>query len=71
MRALAYNDLSADWNTVATVQALEAILQMHAQGRPGAAVLVIDGGLVLYLPGRLEPQLLYDPNTAPCLTKSQ
>src|SRR5207247_5456040 len=32
MRALAYNDVSADRNTVAVVQALEAILARHASG---------------------------------------
>src|SRR5207302_340599 len=40
MRALAYNDLSADRNTVAVVQALEAILTRHARGQPGSMVEV-------------------------------
>jgi len=71
MRALAYNDLSADWNTVATVQALEAILQLHAQGRPGAVVHVLDGALTLCQPGLTEPKLLYDPKLAPRPTESQ
>src|SRR5205814_10656934 len=35
MRTLAYADLSADRNTVAVVQALEAILQRQAAGQPG------------------------------------
>jgi predicted dehydrogenase len=61
MRALAYNDLSADRNTVATVQALEAILQAHAAGQPGGIVFVNapQGGLVLHSPGQTEPRVLY------------
>jgi hypothetical protein len=61
MRALSYNDLSADRNTVAVVQALEAILQAHADGRPGSMVEVNGpaGGLVLHTPGRAEPSVLY------------
>jgi predicted dehydrogenase len=49
-RALAYNDLSADRNCVAIVQAMEAILKRHAAGGPGCLVEVNgrDGGLVLY-----------------------
>lgn len=49
-RALTYNDLSADRNCVAIVQAMEAILERHAQGQPGALVEVNDarGGLILY-----------------------
>jgi hypothetical protein len=63
MRGLAYNDLSADRPTVATVQALEAILARHAAGQPGSMVLVNGplGGLVLYPPGRAEPDVLYAP----------
>jgi predicted dehydrogenase len=63
MRALDYNDLSADRNTVAVVQALEAILEQHARGRPGGQVEVNgeEGGLVLRQPGRPEPAVLY-PN---------
>ena len=37
MRALAYNDVSADRNTVAVVQAMEAILERHAQGSRDAS----------------------------------
>lgn len=61
MRALTYNDLSADRNCVAIVQALEAILRRAAEGRPGCVVRVNDpaGGLVLYEPGRAEPLVLY------------
>ncbi len=60
-RALAYNDVSADRNTVAAVQALEAILAKHAQGDPGCVVTVNGekGGLLLGTPGRSEPEVLY------------
>jgi predicted dehydrogenase len=62
-RALAYNDLSADRPTVAAVQAMEAILARHAAGQPNAVVTVNDpaGGLVLRLPGKAEPEVLYMP----------
>src|SRR5207245_1279288 len=40
MRGLAYNDLSADRNTVAVVQAMEAILERHAHGIPGGVTEV-------------------------------
>jgi predicted dehydrogenase len=61
MRDLAYNDLSADRNCVAIVQATEAILAAHAAGRPGCVVRVNgpDGGLVLSAPGSAEPTVLY------------
>jgi predicted dehydrogenase len=61
MRALTYNDLSADRNVVAVVQALEAILRQHAAGRPGCAVTVNGerGGLVLAEPGRGDAVVLY------------
>jgi D-galacturonate reductase len=61
MRALPYNDLSADRHTVAVVQALEAILARQAQGRPGSIVEVNapQAGLVLRSPGDVEPMLLY------------
>jgi predicted dehydrogenase len=61
MQSLAYNDLSADRNTVAIVQALEAILRHHAAGQPGCVVLVNEprGGLVLQAPGRPEVEVLY------------
>ena len=60
-RGLKYNDLSADRQTVATVQALEAILEKHAAGTPNCVVNVNDqhGGLVLYAPGSAEPEVLY------------
>jgi D-galacturonate reductase len=60
-QALAYNDLAADRNVVAAVQALEAILRHHAEGRPGGMVTVNSPrpGLWLWLPGRGEPIALY------------
>ncbi|MBW3540781.1 MAG: Gfo/Idh/MocA family oxidoreductase, partial [Planctomycetes bacterium] len=63
MRTLAYNDLAADRQTVATVQALEAILERHAAGEPDCVVRINDkrGGLVLYRPGHREPEVLYEP----------
>jgi predicted dehydrogenase len=61
MRALHYNDLSADRNTVAIVQAMEAILARQARGQPGTMVEVnaSEGGLVLRCPGRAEAEVLY------------
>jgi predicted dehydrogenase len=61
MRALAYNDSSADRNTVAIVQALEAILARHAAGEPGSMVEVNrhDGGLVLNAAGQDRCVVLY------------
>ena len=40
MRALTYNDLSADRNCVAIVQAMEAILAKRRGGQPGCVVKV-------------------------------
>ncbi len=61
MRALTYSDLAADRNTVAVVQAIEAILARHAAGQPGCVVEVNGraGGLALWAPGQLEPEVLY------------
>jgi D-galacturonate reductase len=61
MRALRYNDLTADRNVVAAVQALEAILKVQADGHPGAVVKVNGsaGGLALYKPGCPAPDVLY------------
>jgi predicted dehydrogenase len=61
MRSLSYNDVTADRNSVAVVQAMEAILQRHAAGRPGCVVEVNsrEGGLVLRAPGKVEPEVLY------------
>lgn len=60
-RELSYNDLSADRQVVAAVEALEAILKEHANGNPDCVVRVNDrnGGLVLYRPGSTEPKVLY------------
>ena len=60
-RALTYADAEADRNIVAAVQALEAILERHAAGRPGCVVRVNDpaGGLVLLAPGVATPEVLY------------
>ena len=59
-RALSYNDVSADRNTVAAVQSLEAILQQHAAGRPRCFVEVnAPVGLALRIPGQPEPVVLY------------
>jgi hypothetical protein len=62
MRALTYNDLSADRNCVAIIQALEAILERAAAGVPGCLVRVNGptGGLVLHEPGSLSPVVLYN-----------
>jgi predicted dehydrogenase len=61
MQALGYNDLTADRQTVATVQALEAILEKAAAGTPDCVVRVNDenGGLVLYEPGSSNHEVLY------------
>ncbi len=61
MRALAHNDLSADRNVVAVVQAMEAILARAAQGQPGCVAFVNEerGGLVLTGPGRAEHEVLF------------
>ncbi len=61
--ALAYNDLSADRQTVAAVQAMEAILAKHAAGTPNCLVEVNGeaGGLVLRSPGASVPEVLYAP----------
>ena len=63
MRRLDYNDLSADRQVVAAVQALEAILQYHSSGEPDCVVRVNEqrGGLVLYRPGVAAPEVLYQP----------
>ena len=62
MQSLGYNDLTADRQTVATVQALEAILEKAAAGTPDCIVRVNDknGGLVLYEPGSSDHEVLYD-----------
>jgi predicted dehydrogenase len=62
-RSLTYNDLSADRQVVAAVEAMEAILARHAAGAPDCVVHVNDsaGGLVLRPPGRGEVDVLYAP----------
>lgn len=62
MRGLTYNDLSADRNCVAIVQATEAILAAHAAGKPGCVATVNGpkGGLVLTAPGSAETTVLYE-----------
>ncbi|MBX9581400.1 MAG: Gfo/Idh/MocA family oxidoreductase [Gemmataceae bacterium] len=61
MRSMAYNDLSADRNCVAIVQATEAILRKAAAGVTGCVVRVNQsaGGLVLYEPGSAAAEVLY------------
>jgi predicted dehydrogenase len=61
MRGLTYNDLSADRNIVAVVQAVEAILERQSRGQPGTMVEVNapEGGLVLRRPGSSEAEVLY------------
>ena len=61
IQALEYNELAADRQIVMAVQALEAILEFHAQGEPDCVVRVGDpnGELVLYRPGNPKPVVLY------------
>jgi D-galacturonate reductase len=60
-RQLTYNDLSADRQVVAAVQAMEAILAKHAAGTPNCVVEVDNeaSGLVLLAPGKAAPEVLY------------
>ena len=62
MRGLGYNDLSADRSVVAAVQAMEAILRRHADGKSGCQATVNGpgGGLVLRTPGEAAPIILYE-----------
>jgi hypothetical protein len=62
IRKLAYNDASSDRQTVAAVQALEAILDRQRHGEPDCVVRVNDakGGLVLYRPGSAKIDVLYE-----------
>ena len=57
-----YNDITSDRQTVATVHAMEAILEQHAAGNPDCVVRVNQeaGGLVLYIPGQAEGVVLYE-----------
>ncbi len=60
MRALRYNDLAADRQVVAAVQAMEAILERAAKGDPDGVVRIEPGGgMALHLPGKAEPTVLY------------
>jgi D-galacturonate reductase len=66
-RQLSYNDLSADRQTVAAVQAMEAILVRHAAGTPNCVVEIdhAKGGLVLLPPGKSEAEVLYSGRVSP------
>lgn len=63
MRDLSYNDLAADRQVVAAVEAMEAILARHAVGTPECVVEVNGpaGGLVLRPPGAAGSEVLYGP----------
>ena len=58
MRDLAYNDLSADRQVVAAVEAMEAILSAAADGLPDCLVRVEGNAerLLLFAPGVAEPK---------------
>lgn len=59
-----YNDIRSDRQTVAAVQAMEAILEKSSQGTPDAIVYINHdlGGLALFTPGSNEPEILYSPH---------
>ncbi len=59
MRALAYNDLGADRQVVAAIQAMEAILEAAARGRPDGVVSVEPDRLTLQWPGVAAPAVIY------------
>jgi len=60
MRALKYNDLAADRQVVAAVQAMEAILEQAAKGKPDGVVRIDGSGrMTLHLPGASDPIVLY------------
>jgi predicted dehydrogenase len=70
MRALRYNDLSADRQVVAAIQAMEAILASAAAGAPdGVARIALDGLMTLHLPGQPEPAVLYSARTPRAQTR--
>ena len=58
---LTYNDIRAERNCVAVVQALEAILSDAALGKFGSIAFVNHeiGGLVLFRQGSAEPVVCY------------
>jgi len=60
---LDYNDIAADRQVVAAVQAMEAILAAASSGTPNCFVEVngTRGGLVMFRPDSVEPQVLYAP----------
>jgi predicted dehydrogenase len=62
IRSFSYNDLSADRNTVAVVEGLEASLAAQAEGQASSTVEVNvrEGGLVQRCPGK-ETRVLYNP----------
>src|SRR5262245_4924308 len=66
-RQLTYNDVSADRQVVAAVQAMEAILAKHAAGTPNCIVEIDHprGGLVLLAPGKADPEVLYSGKVNP------
>ncbi|MDA7977904.1 MAG: Gfo/Idh/MocA family oxidoreductase [Pirellulales bacterium] len=61
MRELAYNDLSADRQVVAAVEAMEAILAAASSGTPDCFVRVEGNAerLLLFIPGKSEPRVLH------------
>ena len=61
--ALLYNDLAADRQVVAAVEAMEAILARHAAGVPDCVAHVNSpaGGLTLQAPGDSSVEVLYQP----------
>lgn len=63
MQLLDYDDLGADRQVVAAVQAMEAILAAASSGTPNCFVEVNGrfGGLALFQPGSAEPRVLYAP----------
>ncbi len=62
-RRLHYNDLSADRQVVAAVQAMEAILHVKAtEGKDSfAKVNQPQGGLIQWVAGEVAPRVLYEP----------
>ncbi len=62
IRGLEYNDISADRQVVAAVQAMEAILAKQHAGVPNCVVSVSDDGLVLSEPGSEHREVLYAGN---------
>ncbi len=60
MRSLRYNDLSADRQVVAAIQAMEAILAHAAAGEPDGVVRIDHAErMTLHLPANTNPVLLY------------